>query len=90
MKNTILAFLKSTKVTRWIFRAYTQSFKMDSNSVWGEDDNIASEVATLSAAELRIRTSLIDSEVKYFKSEASNLTYELKNMQVVLRVNIAR
>lgn len=55
--------------------------KMDSAEVWGEEDGVTAEVATLTAAELRMRTSLVDSELKYFKSEANKLKFELNNMQ---------
>ncbi|KAL8451162.1 hypothetical protein Emag_002879 [Eimeria magna] len=54
---------------------------MDSAEVWGEDDGVTAEVESLTAAELRMRTSLIDSELKYFKSEANKLKFELNNMQ---------
>lgn len=54
---------------------------MDSAEVWGEEDGVTAEVATLTAAELRMRTSLVDSELKYFKSEANKLKFELNNMQ---------
>ncbi|KAL8273798.1 hypothetical protein Esti_002272 [Eimeria stiedai] len=54
---------------------------MDSAEVWGEDDRVTAEVESLTAAELRMRTSLIDSELKYFKSEANKLKFELNNMQ---------
>ncbi|KAL8437791.1 hypothetical protein ACSSS7_000672 [Eimeria intestinalis] len=54
---------------------------MDSAEVWGEEDGVTAEVETLTAAELRMRTSLIDSELKYFKSEANKLKFELNNMQ---------
>lgn len=55
---------------------------MDSAEVWGEEDGVTAEVANLTAAELRMRTSLVDSELKYFKSEANKLKFELNNMQV--------
>ncbi|CDI84243.1 26S protease regulatory subunit 6a, putative [Eimeria praecox] len=54
---------------------------MDSAEVWGEEDGVTAEVANLTAAELRMRTSLVDSELKYFKSEANKLKFELNNMQ---------
>ncbi|XP_026189636.1 26S proteasome regulatory subunit 6A homolog B [Cyclospora cayetanensis] len=54
---------------------------MDSVDVWGEEEGVTAEVASLTAAELRMRTSLIDSELKYFKSETNKLKYELNNMQ---------
>ncbi|KAL8448477.1 hypothetical protein Emed_003811 [Eimeria media] len=54
---------------------------MDSAEVWGEEDGVTAEVESLTAAELRMRTSLIDSELKYFKSEANKLKFELNNMQ---------
>lgn len=56
---------------------------MDSAEVWGEEDGVTAEVANLTAAELRMRTSLVDSELKYFKSEANKLKFELNNMQVL-------
>lgn len=55
---------------------------MDSAEVWGEEDGVTAEVSNLTAAELRMRTSLVDSELKYFKSEANKLKFELTNMQV--------
>ncbi|KAL8427982.1 hypothetical protein Efla_004240 [Eimeria flavescens] len=54
---------------------------MDSAEVWGEEDGVTAEVESLTAAELRMRTSLIDSELKYFKSEANKLKFELNSMQ---------
>lgn len=54
---------------------------MDTSEVWGEEDSITAEVSTLTPAELRMRTSLVDSELKYFKSEANKLKFELNNMQ---------
>lgn len=59
-----------------------QPEKMDSAEVWGEEDGVTTEVANLTAAELRMRASLVDSELKYFKSEANKLKFELNNMQV--------
>lgn len=56
---------------------------MDTSEVWGEEDAITAEVSTLTPAELRMRTSLVDSELKYFKSEANKLKFELNNMQVI-------
>lgn len=55
---------------------------MDSAEVWGEEDGVTAEVSNFSAGELRMRTSLVDSELKYFKSEANKLKFELNNMQV--------
>ncbi|CDJ42672.1 26S protease regulatory subunit 6a, putative [Eimeria tenella] len=54
---------------------------MDSAEVWGEEDGVTAEVSNFSAGELRMRTSLVDSELKYFKSEANKLKFELNNMQ---------
>ncbi|KFG47986.1 26S proteasome regulatory subunit, S6a family AAA ATpase, partial [Toxoplasma gondii GAB2-2007-GAL-DOM2] len=57
---------------------------MDSAAVWSDEseDVATAELAGLSASDLRMRTSMIDSEVRILKSEVNRLRFELHSMQV--------
>ncbi|PFH37647.1 26S proteasome regulatory subunit, S6a family AAA ATpase [Besnoitia besnoiti] len=62
---------------------------MDSVAVWGDeaDDLATAELAGMSARDLRMRTSMIDSEVRVLKSEVNRLRFELHSMQERIKDN---
>lgn len=60
--------------------------KMNTAAVWGGEEGeevvATAELQAMSASDLRIRTSMIDSEVRVLKSEVNRLRFELHSMQV--------
>ncbi|KYK62820.1 26S proteasome regulatory subunit, S6a family AAA ATpase [Toxoplasma gondii TgCatPRC2] len=62
---------------------------MDSAAVWSDEseDVATAELAGLSASDLRMRTSMIDSEVRILKSEVNRLRFELHSMQERIKDN---
>ncbi|PHJ21561.1 26s protease regulatory subunit, partial [Cystoisospora suis] len=64
---------------------------MNSSAVWGGDEGeeviATAELQAMSASDLRIRTSMIDSEVRVLKSEVNRLRFELHSMQERVKDN---
>ncbi|KEP60979.1 UNVERIFIED_CONTAM: 26S proteasome regulatory subunit, S6a family AAA ATpase [Hammondia hammondi] len=62
---------------------------MDSAAVWSDEgeDVATAELGGLSASDLRMRTSMIDSEVRILKSEVNRLRFELHSMQERIKDN---